>query len=154
MGTEIERKFLVTDGSWREGAEGIAYRQGYMATGPPVAVRARIMGAKAVITIKKATVDIARDEFEYAIPLADAEAILARLCTGHIIEKTRYKVPFDGLVWEVDVFEGANAGLIVAEVELEDVAQFFGKPPWAGEEVSHDPRYLNSNLSKRPYTDW
>ena len=154
MGTEIERKFLVKDDTWREGAQGVRCRQGYMAGGPPVAVRVRIMGGVATLNIKKATVDITRDEFEYTIPLEDAEALLAGLCKGYPIEKTRYKVSFEGMLWEIDVFEGANEGLVVAEVELDDVDQYFDKPPWAGEEVSHDPRYLNTQLSRWPFAEW
>ena len=155
MGTEIERKFLVKDDRWRAGAsEGRRYRQGYLVVGPPMAIRVRIAGDKALLNIKKATREIARDEFEYPIPLEDAEAILAGLCEGHIIEKTRYKVPFGGLTWEIDVFEGVNAGLVAAEVELDSETQRFERPAWLGEEVSRDARYLNSSLSRNPYTLW
>ena len=154
MGKEIERKFLVADEGWRTGSEGVRYAQGYLAVGPPVAVRVRVGGGKAALNVKKATLDIVRDEFEYPIPLEDAEAMLAHLCEGRIIEKTRYKVPFAGQVWEIDVFEGANVGLVLAEVELRDRDEEIERPPWVGDEVSGDARYLNTGLSRHPYTQW
>lgn len=151
---EVERKFLVKDDAWRAGAQGLSIRQGYLCVGPPVAVRVRIVGNKAQLNIKKATLAVTRDEFEYSIPLEHGETLLRSLCEGHIIEKTRYKVPFGGLTWEVDEFHGANDGLVVAELELHDERQPFAKPPWLGEEVSHDPRYLNTSLSRNPYSQW
>jgi len=155
VGVEIERKFLVAHDGWRGAASsGERYRQGYVAVGPPAAVRVRIMGDRAVLNLKKATTDITRDEFEYAIPIEDAEAILERLCSGRVIEKTRYKVPHAGLTWEVDVFEARNAGLVVAEIELESETHEFERPPWLGQEVSGDVRYFNSSLSVTPYTEW
>lgn len=155
MGKEIERKFLVVNDAWRRAAKpGLRTRQGYLHVGPPVAVRARIMGGKATLNVKKSTLDISRDEFEYAIPMEDAEALLARLCEGYIIEKTRYLVDYAGMTWEVDVFEGVNEGLVVAEIELESEDQQFEKPPWAGQEVSGDARYLNTHLSREPYKEW
>jgi adenylate cyclase len=154
VGKEIERKFLVRDTSWKEGAKGVPYRQGYLAVGPPVAVRVRIAGGKALLNVKRATLDISRDEFEYQIPLEDAEAMLDGLCEGLLIEKMRYKVIYAGVLWEIDVFEGANEGLVVAEIELSDPEQHFEHPPWLGEEVSGDPRYLNTSLSRFPYSQW
>ncbi len=154
MGTEIERKFLVHGGAWRAGAEGQPCRQGYLCVGPPVAVRVRIMNGRAMLNAKKATLDLTRDEFEYPIPLDDAEAILAGLCMGWPIEKTRYKVRFEGHLWEVDEFLGANEGLVVAEIELASESEAFVPPPWLGEEVSADPRYLNSSLALYPYSQW
>jgi len=155
VGVEIERKFLVKDDGWRGAAKGgERYRQGYVAVGPPAAVRVRIMGGRAILNLKQATTDIARDEFEYGVPVAEAEAILARLCCGRIVEKTRYKVPYAGFTWEVDVFEGRNAGLVVAEIELASETQAFEQPPWLGKEVSGDVRYFNSSLSTKPYTEW
>jgi len=154
MGTEIERKFLVIDDSWRKNSVGVFYRQGYLAVGPPVAVRVRVAGAKALLNIKKATLDIARAEFEYAIPAEDAESMLAELCEGSLIEKTRYKIPFAGHLWEVDEFHGENAGLIVAEIELTRADESFERPPWVGNEVSNDPRYLNACLARRPFSRW
>ena len=154
MGKEIERKFLVKDESWREGTTGVPYRQGYLAVGPPVAVRVRIAGGKAYLNIKKSTLDTSRDEFEYPIPIEDAQTILSHLCKGFPIEKTRYKIAFADMLWDIDVFEGANHGLIVAEIELADPDQHFERPPWLGQEVSADPRYLNSSLSLNPYSHW
>ena len=154
MGKEIERKFLVIDQRWKEGVTGVPYRQAYLAVGPPLAVRIRIAGARAFLNIKKSTLDITRDEFEYPIPLEDAEAMLNGLCEGNPIEKVRYTVPHGGMLWEVDVFEGANHGLVVAEIELSDPDQHFDRPPWLGQEVSGDPRYLNTSLSRNPYSRW
>ena len=154
MGKEIERKFLVVGERWKEGATAVRYRQGYLAVGPPVAVRVRVAGLEAFLTIKKSTADITRDEFEYPIPIEDAEAMLNGLCEEHPIEKVRYKVTYGGMLWEVDVFEGANEGLVVAEIELSSPDQDFERPPWLGEEVSGDPRYLNTSLSRNPYSRW
>ena len=154
MGTEIERKFLVADDRWRDGAEGIHFRQGYLSTAEERNVRVRIRGDRALLTVKGRGEGLVRLEFEYEIPLADARQLLDELCERPLIEKVRYRVPFGGLTWEVDEFEGDNAGLIVAEVELEDEAQEIELPPWVGEEVSADPRYLNANLVRRPYGSW
>ncbi|MFO7974674.1 MAG: CYTH domain-containing protein [Candidatus Hydrogenedentota bacterium] len=155
MGKEIERKFLVKNDSWREPAsEGVSILQGYITTGPPIAVRVRIAGNKANLNLKKSTVDIVRDEFEYAIPSDEAAQLLGHFCVGHIIEKRRYEVVYNGCTWEIDVFEGANEGLVVAELELGSEDQVFDVPPWIGEEVSSDPRYLNTNLSMHPYREW
>ncbi|MCP4642867.1 MAG: CYTH domain-containing protein, partial [bacterium] len=141
--------------TWRQRAKpGLTTRQGYLCVGPPASVRARVMGDKATLNIKRSTLDIARDEFEYAIAMEDAEAMLAHLCEGHIIEKTRYHVEHAGMTWEVDVFEGVNQGLVVAEIELEAEDQPFENPPWAGTEVSGDVRYFNSYLSRHPYSEW
>lgn len=154
MGTEIERKFLVTGDGWRGGAECLACAQGYLATGPPVSVRVRIMGEKATLNVKTATTDITRAEFEYEIPAEDARELLANSCVGSIIDKTRHLAKHGGMTWEVDEFHGDNDGLIVAEIELGREDQAFLKPPWLGEEVSGDPRYLNSHLSQHPYREW
>ena len=153
MGREIERKFRVIGDDWRSGAEGERIRQGYLAFGPPTAVRVRISGGKANLNIKTATTEIERAEYEYAIPLADAEELLG-MCQGHEVEKTRYRVEHAGRVWEIDVFQGVNAGLIVAEVELDSRDATFETPQWVGEEVSGDPRYLNTHLSLTPYREW
>lgn len=154
MGREIERKFLVADDGWRPGFDPKPMRQGYLSFGPPASVRVRVSAAKAYLNIKQSTLNIARDEFEYAIPVADAEFMLAHLCAGQSIEKTRHHVRHGGLVWEVDVFEGANAGLVVAEVELQRADQHVDLPPWTGREVSGDARYLNSSLAQRPFITW
>lgn len=153
MGTEIERKFLLKDDAWRKDASGQAYRQGYLSTDKERTVRVRVVGTQAMLTIKGMTHGIRRVEFEYPIPLADADGLL-ELCHRPLIEKTRYRVEHDGLVWEIDEFHGENAGLVVAEVELERESQAVTLPPWIGEEVSDDPRYFNSNLARHPYREW
>lgn len=155
MGREIERKFLVNPVLWEAPAgEGLTIRQGYLAVTEKSAVRARVMGEQGYLNIKRATLAISRDEYEYVIPAPDAHEILDRLCLGYLIEKTRYLVPYQGHTWEVDVFHGVNEGLVVAEIELEDPKDEFAAPPWVSDEVSHDPRYLNSSLSELPYTRW
>ncbi|NIA12956.1 MAG: CYTH domain-containing protein [Nitrospiraceae bacterium] len=154
MGWEIERKFLVKDESWREGAAGERYRQGYLAIGPPASVRVRVVGDTALLNIKKSTLDIGRAEYEYPVPVEDAHEMLDTLCDGIIIEKTRYKVPVGSHLWEIDVFEGVNAGLIVAEIELDSEDETFEHPAWLGQEVSGDARYFNSSLSQHPFCDW
>lgn len=155
MGTEIERKFLVKDGSWRGAVRASApISQGYIATGPPTAVRVRICGDSANINVKTATLDIRRHEFEFPVPLPEAREMMVNCIQGRVIEKVRHEAEFDGLVWEIDVFEGANAGLVVAELELESEDQPFPRPPWLGDEVSSDPRYLNTSLAMKPFTEW
>ncbi len=157
MGMEIERKFLVEGDEWRGKAAGVPMRQGYLVTGPPTSVRVRIAGKDARLNIKKAlggVTDIVRHEFEYPVPLADAEAMLELLTEGHCIEKTRYRVDHEGALFEVDVFHGVNEGLIVAEIELKAPDQPFPRPPWLGREVSGDRRYLNSALSVSPFSSW
>jgi len=154
MGTEIERKFLVKGDAWRDQAKGTSYRQGYLNSIKERTVRIRTINDRAFLTVKGLTIGATRAEYEYEIPLADCNAMLDALAEKPIIEKKRYKVPFEGLTWEIDEFFGDNAGLIVAEVELESEGQTFRKPEWAGEEVTADPRYFNSNLIKHPYTRW
>ncbi len=155
MPIEIERKFLVHRHLWRaDPATGTRYRQGYLAGDPACTVRVRLAGDRGFLTVKGAPRGIERLEFEYPIPGADAEAMLAALCRGPLIEKTRYRVPFRGRVWEVDVFEGDNAPLILAEVELPSADAEVALPPWAGREVSGDARYYNANLARRPFRDW
>jgi CYTH domain-containing protein len=154
MALEIERKFLVRDDSWKAGAAGVAYRQGYLSTDKLRTVRVRTAGDSAYLTIKGASRGIARAEYEYAIPPADANEMLDTLCQKPLIEKCRYRVPHAGLVWEIDEFFGDNAGLVVAEVELADERQTFELPPWAGEEVSGDARYFNASLIAHPYRCW
>ena len=155
MGVEIERKFLVADDSWREAAPpGVRYRQGYLTTDPGSAVRVRVSGDRAWLNIKSATVGVTRREYEYEIPAADAHSILEELCVKPLIEKTRFVVEHDGRVWEIDVFEGDNAGLVVAEVELESEDEEVTLPAWAGEDVSDDVRYYNQRLVEHPYSQW
>ncbi|MEK7793266.1 MAG: CYTH domain-containing protein [Candidatus Hydrogenedentota bacterium] len=154
MGIEIERKFLVTGDGWRNGARTVRCKQGYLAVGPPVSVRVRIMDGEAMLNIKQSTLNISRAEYEYSIPVAEAEELLASIDQNTVVEKTRSFVAYGGKTWEVDEFLGANAGLIVAEIELDDRDEAFDRPPWLGEEVSGDGRYLNSSLSRRPFTTW
>lgn len=149
---EIERKYLVTGTDWRQ-APGIRLSQGYLNRDKERTVRVRIAGDTAFLTIKGATHGASRAEFEYAIPLPDAEQMLA-LSDGPVVEKIRHIVLFQGLTWEVDEFLGENLGLVVAEVELEREDQPFEKPHWVGSEVTHDPRYYNSNLAAHPYSAW
>ena len=154
MGTEIERKFLLRDESWRAGATGTMYRQGYLNSAKERTVRVRTVGDKAFLTIKGVTVGATRAEYEYPIPFDDCNAMLDTLAEKPLIEKKRYKIRRGDLVWEIDEFFGDNKGLIVAEVELESEEQVFDKPTWLGDEVSGDPRYFNSNLIKHPFTRW
>lgn len=154
MGEEIERKFLVTDESWRDTAVGTPFRQGFLSTAPERTVRIRVAGDRCTLTIKSKSVGARRAEYEYAIPLDDARELLDTLCIRPLIEKVRYVLEHGGHTWEVDVFEGENAGLIVAEVELESEEEAFERPSWLGEEVTHDPRYFNSNLVEHPFKDW
>jgi len=154
MPKEIERKFLLKNDTWRQGASGTRYRQGYLSTEKQRAVRIRTVGEQGYLTIKGESVGAARSEYEYSIPLDHANEMLDQLCLRPIIEKTRYKIPFGGLTWEVDEFEGENTGLIVAEVELENEKQTPQLPPWIGEEVTDDPRYYNANLIANPYSRW
>jgi CYTH domain-containing protein len=153
MGKEIERKYLVTGQAWKELGAGTLFRQGYLNSQKERVVRARTMGEKAALTIKGITVGATRLEFEYDIPVDECNQLLD-LCEQPIIEKTRYKIPFGGLVWEVDEFHGVNEGLVVAECELESEDQVIEKPDWAGDEVTSDPRYYNSNLIAKPFTTW
>lgn len=155
MATEIERKFLVIGDAWRgAAAPGVRFRQGYLSATGKASVRVRVEGEQANLNIKSATLGVRRLEFEYPIPLEDANQMLDGLCTGGIVEKTRYRVPVGGHTWEVDVFEGANAGLVVAEIELDHEDEVFAKPDWAGAEVSDDPRYYNVCLAEHPYSSW
>lgn len=155
MGTEIERKFLVCGDHWRERADnGTRLRQGYLAGSERSSVRVRVEGEGANVNIKSGTLGIRRQEYEYPIPLIDAEEILDTLCEKPLIEKTRFHVPHEGRVWEVDVFEGDNAGLVVAELELDSEDAVLNLPDWVGEEVSHDTRYYNVCLVKHPFKDW
>lgn len=154
MGKEIERKYLVTDDTWRKLAEGTHYKQGYLNSMKERVVRVRTIDETAFITVKGLTRGATRLEFEYPIPVKDAVTLLDELCEQPIIDKHRYKVDYDGLIWEIDEFHGENEGLIVAEVELESEDQQFDKPDWIGEEVSSDPRYFNSNLIAHPFSKW
>lgn len=155
MATEIERKFLVVNDDWRQLAtHHKLMKQGYFAGGGKASVRIRISGDTANINIKSATLGVTRKEYEIPLPYDDASEMLEQLCEKPVIEKTRHYVPYGNHIWEVDEFSGDNAGLVVAEVELADTDEHFQRPPWLGEEVSHDTRYYNVCLVKHPYKDW
>ncbi len=142
MAKEIERKFLLRSEAWRASAgPGTPYRQGYLSTDKARTVRVRLAGEHGYLTVKGITVGASRDEFEYEIPAADARAMLDTLCERSI-EKTRYRIAHEGHTWEVDAFAGANAGLVVAEIELASEDEAFARPAWLGEEVTADPRLL------------
>lgn len=155
MALEIEHKFLVTNNSWRQAVKSYTkYKQGYLSSQPTSSIRVRISDQNAWLNIKSATIGNSRLEFEYEIPINDAELIIATLCGKPLVEKTRYFIPIDNHVWEIDEFEGDNIGLIVAEIELQESGEFFSKPDWLGEEVTQDLRYYNNNLAKHPYKNW
>ena len=151
MPAEIERKFLVTSDAWREGAGApVSIRQAYLAVTDRASVRVRIRNADAAfLTVKSAGAELFRTEVEVAVPVAEAEELLA-LRQGSVIAKRRYRVPLGGLVWEVDVFEGDNAGLVLAEVELPDADHPVEPPSWVGREVTGDARYYNASLATDP----
>jgi CYTH domain-containing protein len=153
MAKEIERKFLVTGDGWRAG-HGSDYRQGYLSIDPERTVRVRVAGTTAQLTIKGLTEGATRAEYEYPVPLAEANIMLDTLCLHPLIEKRRYRIEHRGMIWEVDEFRGDNAGLVVAEIELDDEHQPFEKPDWIGDEVTSDPRFYNANLVSRPYRSW
>ncbi|WP_432647540.1 CYTH domain-containing protein [Mitsuokella sp.] len=152
MAVEIERKFLVKEG-WQPKNAGVRIAQGYLSSVPERTVRVRIKGEKGYLTVKGKNQGISRAEFEYEIPVADAEAML-KLCEQPPVEKTRYLEKYEGHTWEIDIFAGANKGLRVAEIELPSEDTDFLKPAWAGMEVSGDARYYNSSLSLHPYQQW
>jgi adenylate cyclase len=154
MPQEIERKFLVAGEGWRGLVEGIEYRQGYLCASKERSVRVRIAGEKGYLTIKGATVGIARSEYEYEIPLVDAREMLDILCPQPQIEKKRYTLAYQGFTWEIDEFAGVNQGLIVAEIELEREDQPFKRPDWIGKEVTGDTRYYNAALCVTPFSTW
>ncbi len=155
MAQEIERKFLLLNDQWRKQAKRHDYyRQGYLNDATQCSIRVRIANNDAYLNIKSATLGIQRSEYEYKIPMRDANDMLSSFSLGPIIEKTRYFVDIGKHTWEIDVFEGDNKGLIVAEIELAHEDEVFEKPSWLGQEVSHEPRYYNVCLSKHPYKNW
>jgi len=154
MPQEIERKFLIKGEDWRVPGAGIPYRQGYLSTVPERTVRVRLIRDKGYLTVKGITVGATRAEYEYAIPAGEAGEMLDNLCERPLIEKTRYRIEHHGLTWEVDEFEVDNAGLIIAEVELDEEGQNIMLPDWVGKEVTGDSRYYNANLIAAPYTTW
>lgn len=155
MPLEIERKFLVIDDRWRNDIGGQRHiRQGYLANTDRCSVRVRVGDNRADINIKGMTTSMVRTEYEYPVPVGEAEDMLAGMCRGALIIKTRYHVRHARHDWEIDVFEGDNAGLIVAEIELDAVGERFELPVWAGAEVTDDPRYLNIHLVDHPFKRW
>jgi len=157
MAIEIERKFLVKNELWKTQVETKKHlKQGYFTEGGSRSIRVRTNGKAAFINIKKKLNDngISRLEFEYEIPYADAEQLLEQVVIQPIIDKVRYKVLNDGMIWDLDIFAGDNAGLMIAEIELEDINQAFQIPAWAGKEVSDDMRYYNMNLIAHPFKQW
>jgi len=152
MATEIERKFLVQGTSWRQ-SNSVRLSQCYLNRDRHRTVRVRIAGDKAFLTVKSVRQGVTRGEFEYEIPVADAEQLL-KLSDGPIIEKNRYVVVHDGSKWEIDEFLGDNSGLLLAEIELKSEDEAFSRPPWLGAEVTHDTRYYNSSLAGCPYGKW
>ncbi len=152
MGIEIERKFLVKNDDWRT-ADSTLYCQGYLNRDQQRTVRVRVAGDLAMLTVKSLTTQASRAEFEYEVPLDDAREML-KFCEQPLIEKNRHLIRFANMVWEVDEFHGVNDGLVVAEIELESESQAFELPDWVGKEVTDDPRYFNSSLSKTPYSTW
>lgn len=175
MGKEIERKFLIKSDAYRQLATGTYYRQGYIPTVNGMTVRIRIAGERAFTTFKDHAVGLTRHEFEYEIPVADAQQMLTLMCEQPQIEKHRYVIPIEnctdatghpctatlpddtaveGLHWEVDEFHGDNEGLIIAELEVPSEEVHFTLPAWIGQEVTGDHRYYNSQLCKVPYKEW
>ena len=154
MGIEIERKFLVANDAWRGQGRPTLMRQGYLVADQVRTVRVRIEGERAVITIKSKSEGASRGEWEYEIPVPDAAELLERLCEQPLVEKVRHRIEHAGHTWEVDEFQGENAGLVVAEIELGSEDEAFETPDWIGREVTGDPRYYNSSLIRLPYSKW
>lgn len=155
MGIEIERKFLVKDDRWKsQSSRNVYYRQGYLNDAKACSIRIRVAENKGYLNIKSASLGIFRHEYEYEVPLVEANEMLNAFSLGAVIEKRRFFVEHAGHTWEVDVFEGDNNGLIVAEIELSAEDDVFDLPTWVGDEVSDDPRYYNVCLVKHPYKDW
>lgn len=155
MPDEIERKFLLRNDSWRSQVDrSVRQVQGYLGSVETCSIRIRIEGDQASLNIKSATLGISRSEYDYPVPLHEAEEMLEYLCRKPLIDKTRHFIQAGKHVWEIDEFHGDNDGLIVAEIELDHPDEPFERPDWLGEEVSHDPRYYNVCLVDRPYKDW
>jgi adenylate cyclase len=155
MAIEIERKFLVSNDSWKPAATGSArIKQGYFARTPLLRARIRIYGDKGFITLKSEGGQLVRHEYEYEVPKADAIEMIKQFSIEPVVNKMRYDVPFGGIVWAVDVFEGANRGLVIAEAELDTADQTISLPAWVGREVTKDPRYGNSSLARNPFLTW
>jgi len=154
MAAEIERKYRVDGARWKPSDEGTLFQQGYLSSHKERTVRVRIEGTVGKLTIKGLTTGVTRVEFEYGIPVEDAAVMLRDLCERPLIEKRRHVETYEGKTWEIDVFHGDNLGLVIAEIELLSESEPFAVPPWAIEEVSHDPRYYNANLVSSPFRSW
>lgn len=154
MALEIERKYLIDFEKIGTLENGIRIKQGYLSTNKDAVVRVRVKNDKAYLTIKGSSSGISRLEYEYEIPLNEANEMLEKLCQKPVIDKTRYIINHENHIWEVDVFYADNEGLVVAEVELSSEDEHINLPSWVKEEVSHDDRYFNSNLMKHPFKDW
>ena len=155
MAIEIERKFLLRDESWRASvSRSTRLRQGYLTSEKHCSVRVRTSADAAWLNIKSITIGVERQEFEYPIPLSDADTLLDTLSQKPLIEKTRYYVEVGHHTWEIDVFAGDNLGLVVAEIELNAADEAFEKPAWVGEEVTEEVRYYNTQLARHPYSEW
>ncbi len=155
MPTEIERKYLVINNHWkRDATQSISIQQGYFCHNDTVSIRVRVTDKQAWLNFKSINIGIQRSEYEYEIPVADAWEMIESLCQKPIIEKTRYLVPNNGHTWEIDVFEGKNSGLIIAELELASKDQAFSLPDWVGKEVTDQERYYNPWLCMHPYQQW
>jgi CYTH domain-containing protein len=155
MGKEIERKFLVNVEEWQkvEKPAGLPIRQGYLTTDPNKTIRVRLTGTEGFLTIKGLSVGASRLEYEYAIPVNEAQELLDNFSIAEL-SKIRYIITFNNETWEVDEFLGDNAGLLVAEIELEQEDAYFDRPQWVGKEVTEDAKYYNSNLTINPYKNW
>lgn len=153
MAVETERKFLVRETAFLAGSGGVALRQGYLSLDPERTVRVRVAGDEAFLTIKGRAVGASRLEFEYAIPIDDAEILLG-LSEGALVEKVRHHVEHGGRTWDVDVFGGRNDGLVLAEVELATADELVVLPSWVGPEVTGETRFYNASLARRPYREW
>jgi len=155
MAKEIERKFRVRSDAWRAQVKrSTLLRQGYLANTTRASIRVRLEGERALLSVKGMEPGVSRDEFEVAVPMADAREMLERLCEGRAIEKWRHIVVHEGSEWEIDEFLAENAGLVIAELELKSEHESFARPPWLGAEVTHDERYYNFRLSQKPYRHW
>lgn len=150
MNIEIERKFLVKEFDKTLATKEIKIKQGYISSNDGKVVRVRTFNDKAYLTVKYRKSKISRGEFEYEIPFSDALLLIENACSGEVLEKTRYIYPFDKKTWEIDVFEGKNKGIIIAEIELEREDEKFSLLPFIEKEVTDDKRYSNHNLAKKP----
>jgi adenylate cyclase len=153
MAKEIERKFLIDINKWDWSGTPVEMVQAYLVIQPDKIVRVRIAADKAFLTIKGNQSGITRDEFEYEIPVVDAQELL-KMCLYNPVEKTRYVSEIEGKIWEIDIFKGMNNGLFVAEIELDSEEEEVNLPHWITEEVSSNEKYYNFNLSVNPFSTW